>query len=265
MIRRFAFLLIPALAPGLVIALLFNTNTHAQAPAAGEHKNIWTGVYTAAEASRGQAIYQEFCTACHGMNLGGDPSSGGPPLEGDKFWENWREDTVENLFLKIRNTMPRRGFRGSDKILTDRESLDLVAFIFQKNNLPAGSELSPSSIGDVWIELKEGSKPLPNYSQLQVIGCMEQEAENWVLAKAGQPTRLRASGETIEPAVLQAAQAKPLGDRKFRLQNLIMLGSFNAEAHKGHKMIAQGVLVRQGGSDRISVTKLEMLSAQCGQ
>jgi len=190
---------------------------------------------------------------------------GAPQLAGDKFVENWREDTEEDLFLKIGNTMPRRGFQGSEKSLSDREALDLAAFIFKKNGFPNGSGMNASEMSNVWIEQQSGPKPLPNMSQIQVVGCMDQEADNWLLAKAAQPTRLRASGEKVDPTVLKAAETKPLGSLKFRMQNLMMLGAFTPETHKGHKMLAQGVLIRQSGGDRLSVTQLEMVSANCGQ
>jgi hypothetical protein len=208
-------------------------------------------------------MYEQACVNCHGVDLGGGASQGGPQFAGDKFMENWREDTTETLFLKIRNTMPRRGFQGSNRSLTDREALDLVAFIFKKNGFPAGSELNLPGLADVWIEQQTGPKPLPNRAQIQVVGCMQPEGDNWALANAAQPQRLRGSGETIEPDVLKAAQSKPLGSLKYPLQNLLMLGAFTPEPHKGHKMLAQGVLIRQGSSDRISVTKLEMLSDTC--
>jgi mono/diheme cytochrome c family protein len=249
---------------GLIVGS-FTTTMHARTQAVGEHKSVWGGLYTDEEASRGQAIFQQYCVSCHGTNLEGGAGMGAPQLSGDKFVENWREDTVEDLFLKIRNTMPRRGFQGSEKSLSDREALDLVAFIFQKNGFPKGSGLDASGVGNVWIEQQSGPKPLPNMSQIQVVGCMDQEGDNWIVGKAAQPTRLRASGEKVEPDVLKAADAKPLGSLKFRLQNLMMLGAFSPEAHKGHKMLAQGVLIRQNGGDRLSVTQLEMISANCGQ
>src|SRR5262245_16489640 len=171
--RKLSSLLILASVSSLFGLSLFITNIEAQT--GGDHKTIWSGMYTEEEAARGQTLYEQNCVSCHGVTLTGGASMGAPQLAGDKFMENWREDTVEDLFLKIRNTMPRRGFQGSDKVLTDREALDLVAFIFQKNGFPTGSQLSPSGISNVWIELKDGPKPLPNYSQLQVVGCMEQE------------------------------------------------------------------------------------------
>ncbi len=261
--RKLVILLIPVLISGALTFLSFTSIARAQTAATGEHKSVWAGVYTDEQAARGQALYEQTCVNCHGNQLAGGASQGGPQLAGDKFVENWREDTVEDLFMKIRYTMPRRGFQGSDKVLSDGEALDLIAFIFKRNSFPTGSELSVSGLGNLWIEQKEGPKPLPNYSQVQVVGCLEQDADNWVLARAAQPTRLRTSGEKVDPEVLKAAQSKPLGSLTFRLQNLVMLGAFSPDTHKGHKMLGQGVLIRQGSSERISVTQLEMVSANC--
>src|SRR5437867_12523080 len=83
-------------------------------------------------------------------NLGGGADQGAPPLKGDKFMENWREDSLDSLFTKIRTTMPRR----DPKSLSDAETLQLVAYILQSNEFPAGSELNPSTLGAIQIERK---------------------------------------------------------------------------------------------------------------
>jgi quinoprotein glucose dehydrogenase len=264
--RKLVILVTPGLVSGLLMIVgLFTTSMRARAQAGGEHKSIWSGLYTDEEATRGQEIFEQYCVSCHGAKLEGGAGMGGPQLAGDKFVENWREDTVEDLFVKIRTTMPRRGFQGSEKSLSDREALDLVAFIFKKNGFPTGSGLNASGINNVWIEQQSGPKPLPNNSQIQVVGCMDQEADNWVITKGAQPTRLRTSGEKVDPDVLKTAEARPLGSLKFRLTNMIMLGAFTPDEHKGHKMLAQGVLVRQSSGDRLSVTLLEMVSANCAE
>lgn len=261
--RKLAIFLIPALMPALLGLSLLGATGQPQGKTAAQNSTIWSGIYTEEEATRGLAVYSQYCTNCHGISLRGSPSSGGPPLAGQKFMDNWREDTVQSLFLKIRNTMPRRGFQGSDKGLSDREALDVMAYMFKENSFPTGAALSPEAIKDVRIELKEGPKPLPNYAQVEIVGCMEQEAGNWVLVNAGQPSRLRGSSETIEPEALKAAEARPLGARKFGLQNLSMLGAFKPDDHKGHKMLARGPLIRSGSSERISVLALEMISGNC--
>src|SRR5436309_16141238 len=121
------------------------------------HKTVWDGVYTDAQASGGQALYTQYCARCHSTNLGGGADQGAPPLKGDKFMENWREDSLDSLFTKIRTTMPRR----DPKSLSDAETLDLIAYILQSNEFPAGSDLNAGMLNTVQIQLKDGPKPLP--------------------------------------------------------------------------------------------------------
>src|SRR5262244_290704 len=67
-------------------------------------KTVWDGLYTAPQATAGQTIYNDHCAGCHSTNLGGGANQGAPPLKGDKFMENWREDSLESLYTKIRTT-----------------------------------------------------------------------------------------------------------------------------------------------------------------
>ena len=222
-------------------------------------KTVWDGVYASSQATSGQAIYTDHCAGCHSTNLGGGANQGAPPLKGDKFMENWREDSVQSLFTKIRTTMPRR----DPKSLSDAETLDLIAYIMQANEFPTGSELNANMLGSIQIQRKDGPKPLPNYAIVEVVGCLAQDGDNWNLANAGALQRLRNS-EKSTPEELQEAAGKPLGSQTVRLANLTMLGAFSPEAHSGHKMMAKGSYVRSGTSERISVTELEMVGSKCG-
>jgi len=244
---------------GLSVALTLGTAlaTTLQTSSA-ERKTIWNGVYTDAQATTGQPIYEEFCRGCHGVNLEGGASQGAPPLRGEKFMENWREDNLGSLFTKIRTTMPRR----DSKVLTDGEALHLVAYILRANEFPTGFELTHNVLSATQIERKDGPKPLPNYSVVQVVGCLTPDGDNWTLTMAGQPSRNRNS-EKATGEDLKAAAGAPLGTLTFRLQNFAMLGAFQTEVHKGHKMLAKGALIRQASGDRISLTELEMVSPTC--
>ena len=51
-------------------------------------KSVNEGVYSEAQAKRGEAIYKEQCAACHGDNLEG--SGPMPPLAGKDFLTNWQ-------------------------------------------------------------------------------------------------------------------------------------------------------------------------------
>ena len=42
-----------------------------------------------------------------------------------------------------------------------------------------------------------------------------------------------------------------------------MLGSFDRDAHEGHKMLAKGALVREDEGDRISLFALSSVGSSC--
>jgi len=230
------------------------------AQSAGEQKTIWSGVYTDTQAAKGESIYAEFCSKCHASNLQGGNFDGAPPLKGDKFLDNWREDNLKSLFTKILTTMPRQN---ASKVLSEDETIALMSYIFKGNEFPTGTELSTKNLEAIQIQRKDGAKPLPNYAKVQALGCMSQDGDNWVLTNASL-TRDRTT-ETSPPTDLKASDARPLGNQSFRLQNLIMLGDFKPEAHKDHKMLARGALLRQGNVERISVTDLQMVSSNCSR
>ena len=71
---------------------------HAQAA-----RTVRDGVFTAAQAARGQAIYDKQCATCHGGALEG---AQGPPLVGNAFVSIWARQPLSELASKIRFTMP---------------------------------------------------------------------------------------------------------------------------------------------------------------
>jgi len=100
--------------------------THAQGA-----RTVRDGVYTDAQAARGQSIYQKQCVSCHGAKLEGLQ---GPPLIADVFVSHWHTQPLSDLAGKIRNTMPA----GATGTLTPQQSVDLVAFILKSGGFPAG-------------------------------------------------------------------------------------------------------------------------------
>ena len=105
--------------------------THAQGA-----RTVRDGVYTDAQAARGQAPYQKQCASCHGDKLQGLQ---GPPLVADAFLSHWHTLPLSDLAGKIRNTMPA----GATGTLTPAQSADLVAFILKTGGFPASkTELS---------------------------------------------------------------------------------------------------------------------------
>ena len=67
--------------------------------------SIWSGVFTAAQAKRGDDAYQASCSGCHGSNLRAtDPEA--VDLTGPAFRAKWNGKTLGERFETIRDTMP---------------------------------------------------------------------------------------------------------------------------------------------------------------
>ena len=101
-------------------------------------RTTWSGVYSAAQAARGEAAYPEHCSSCHGTDLSGGGFA--PALNGTTFNSAWNDLTLDDLLDRIRTTMPQ------DKpgTLSRAVSADIVTFILQKGGFPAGeTELAP--------------------------------------------------------------------------------------------------------------------------
>jgi mono/diheme cytochrome c family protein len=131
-----------------VIALAGSSALHAQTS-----RSTWDGTYTAAQAARGQAVYDERCASCHGEDLGGRDMAS--PLAGADFLTNWDGLTLDDLFERIRTTMPA----DAPQSLTGAQYVDIVSYILSKNSFPTGTtELSGESAALATITIR-ASKP----------------------------------------------------------------------------------------------------------
>jgi len=102
--------------------------------------SVWDGVYTDAQAKRGEAIYYERCAGCHGPELeGGDMT---PALTGGTFTSNWNDLSVGDLFERIRVTMPL----DRPRTLSRQQSADVLAFLLKANRWPAGDAELPREL-----------------------------------------------------------------------------------------------------------------------
>jgi len=103
--------------------------------------SIWSGVFTAAQAKRGNDAYQASCSSCHGSDLRATETEA-PDLTGAPFRARWNGKTLEERFERIRDTMPL----GNGNTLGDRTYMDILAFILQFNDFPPGDrELVPET------------------------------------------------------------------------------------------------------------------------
>jgi mono/diheme cytochrome c family protein len=100
--------------------------------------SVWDGVFTEAQARRGETAYQRDCANCHGAALeGGDMT---PALVGGGFTSNWNDLTLGDLFERIRLTMPL----DNPGTLSRQQNADVIAFMLERNAWPAGAaELAP--------------------------------------------------------------------------------------------------------------------------
>lgn len=101
-------------------------------------KSVNEGVYSDAQAKRGDAIYKEQCAACHGDNLEGTGPM--PPLAGKDFLSNWQGKPLADVFEKTQTSMPATA-PGS---LSPEQTADVVAYMLNVGKYPAGAaELAP--------------------------------------------------------------------------------------------------------------------------
>jgi len=217
-------------------------------------RTVLDGVYTDVQAKRGEAQYGIHCAQCH---EGADVD--GPPLSGDPFVDRWREDSLDSLFTFVRTKMPR----DRPGKLGEAAYRDILAFLLQLNGYPAGSaELTAPA--RIQLVGKDGPKPLPTNALVLVVGCFRAgDKDSANLVQASRPARTRTADET-SPDELKSSAAKPLADRQFVLQNLEeMRSGFKPETYKDQKVQVKGVLVRQSNHDRINVTSLETVAANC--
>lgn len=96
------------------------------------------GVYTEAQAGRGEEAYQRACASCHMPDLRGE--SFAPALAEEPFASRWSGKTVGDLYVILQGTMPM----DAPATMKPSEYADLVAFLLKKNGYPAAAdELKP--------------------------------------------------------------------------------------------------------------------------
>jgi alcohol dehydrogenase (cytochrome c) len=131
------------------------TITSAQKPSQQAQQN---GIYTDAQAARGQAVYDKKCASCHGLRLEGGSASA---LSGGKFADRWArgDKSVDDLYYITRTQMPF----GAGNTLSKQQYIDTVAYMLKANGYKAGARelpADPALLKQIKIEpqgsLKEG-------------------------------------------------------------------------------------------------------------
>jgi mono/diheme cytochrome c family protein len=115
-------------------------------------RTIADGVYTDAQAARGQAIYGPQCAACHGAALGGGLA---PPLIGAGFLRGWDARPLVDLVDKIQKTMPAT----SPGTLSRAQAADLAAHLLKAGAFKPGAAELPADETLASIMIVDGAGP----------------------------------------------------------------------------------------------------------
>jgi mono/diheme cytochrome c family protein len=218
-------------------------------------RTVWSGVYSDTQAARGQAEYGSQCASCHRDDLSGYQSI----LKGERFMSDYREASLYRLFDKMKTTMPRNS-AGS---LSDDAYLAILSYVLQANDFPAGhDDLKLEDLGHVLVVGKGGPEPVPDFSLVQVTGCLTRnETDNtWLVTNATDLVRATQPQATAEEIAASAGRALGTGTLQ-----LMLSPAHLPDPHKGHKVDARGFLIRRPSGNRINVTSLETVSPDCGR
>ena len=123
-------LLIPAASLMLVSAFV---SSAAQAPVPPPPPKVVTtatGVYTAAQASKGERIYMSFCVSCHPAGTYAAPA----------FRDKWNGHLLSELFSFMSTQMPKE----QPGTLEDGDYADVIAYMLKINGAPAGKKPLPA-------------------------------------------------------------------------------------------------------------------------
>jgi S-disulfanyl-L-cysteine oxidoreductase SoxD len=104
-------------------------------PAAVTVRSQWSGIYSDAQAKRGEPLYTAECAFCHGAQLEGTFAA--PPLTATALSGRWGSKTLADLFEYQRAFMPWTSPGGFSR----EKNVDILAYILKTGGFPAGANL----------------------------------------------------------------------------------------------------------------------------
>lgn len=213
--------------------------------AAQTKRTAWDGVYTDAQAARGEMAFSRSCANCHVL-----AAEGKAPLVGDQFWKSFSQKSVGDLLDFVTAYMPN----GAPKSLDEPTYTSIVALMLKSNGFPAGPvELEPRTIADVQIVPRDGSTTLPANALVLVVGCLTKSGSDWVVTRATSPVRAERTAPVDEDA------ARPLGTRTMPLKFVLT----KLDAMAGSRVAVHGLLIGADGADGLNVTTVSRVAAKC--
>lgn len=107
---------------------------------AGDSLTTLSGVFTAAQASKGREVYLLACVSCHSP---ADHTGGG-------FWQDLLGKTVASFFSYLRNNMPQDN-AGS---ISQDDYVNVTAYMLGLNGMPVGERaLTADSVSQAKIRI----------------------------------------------------------------------------------------------------------------
>jgi cytochrome c len=151
-----AFIGLAALGAARTSVRAEHTAPSPQAPAPTEpSQSVWDGIYTEEQAKRGGPLYSQKCAHCHGPDLTGGETA--PALASPDFKSNWSGLSVDDLFERIKISMPQDN-PGS---LSRQQTADILAFVLFKGGFPAG-QIELAREAEILKQIRfEATKPSP--------------------------------------------------------------------------------------------------------
>jgi mono/diheme cytochrome c family protein len=110
---------------GAWACLWLGTSMASQAP----QKSVKAGVYTAAQAERGQTLFRAKCASCHAPNRFTD----------EFFYTSFAGKPLWEMFDVISDSMPE----DSPGTMKKEEYADVIAYLLKLNNFPTGAAELP--------------------------------------------------------------------------------------------------------------------------
>jgi cytochrome c5 len=111
-----------------------------EAAAGSEEPTTMDAIYTVAQAQRGEEVFQELCAECHDTEDWTEPA----------FQGRWTDQSTFQLWYYINDRMPY----DNPWSLSRQQVTDVMTYIFQLNDLPAGDDelgTTDDDIDQYWI------------------------------------------------------------------------------------------------------------------
>jgi len=105
-----------------------------------------SGSFSADQAARGEAVFQNTCAACHEPDF----------HTGEAFMFSWKGRTLLDYFKLVKSTMPEDNPAG----LPDDDYVRVIAYILKRNGYTAGTDsLRADSLALKRVRIGESREP----------------------------------------------------------------------------------------------------------